>query len=83
MNLVTVKIEGMSCGMCEAHICDTIRNNFPDAKKVTASRKMGIATFLTENAVNEETVRNAINETGYTYISLTIEPYKKHSFFSR
>ena len=34
----TVKIEGMMCGMCEAHICDTIRKAVPSAKKVKASR---------------------------------------------
>ena len=22
---VTLKVEGMSCGMCEAHVCETIR----------------------------------------------------------
>ena len=28
-----VKIEGMACGMCEAHINDTIRKLYPSAKK--------------------------------------------------
>lgn len=31
---VTLKVEGMSCSMCEAHICETIRKVVPDAKKV-------------------------------------------------
>lgn len=44
----TVRISGMACGMCEAHICDTIRKTYPDAKKVAASHTKGIATFLTE-----------------------------------
>ena len=35
------------CGMCEAHIRDTIRNAFPDAKKVDASLGKGTADFLT------------------------------------
>ena len=33
-----LKIDGMMCGMCEAHICDTIRKAVPSAKKVSASR---------------------------------------------
>lgn len=49
MNKVTVKIEGMMCGMCEAHICDEIRRNF-GVKKVSASHKKGEATILTERA---------------------------------
>ena len=32
----TLKIDGMMCGMCEAHIKDTIRKAVPDADKVTA-----------------------------------------------
>ena len=24
----TVKIDGMMCGMCEAHVCDVIRQKF-------------------------------------------------------
>ena len=31
---VTLKIEGMACGMCEAHVCETIRKAVPDAKKI-------------------------------------------------
>ncbi len=33
MNKVTVKIAGMRCGMCEAHVCDIIRRAVPSAKK--------------------------------------------------
>ena len=34
----TVGIDGMQCGMCEAHVNDTIRAAFP-VKKVSASHK--------------------------------------------
>ena len=63
MNKMTVKIDGMTCGMCEAHICDTIRRAFPDAKKVSASRKSGEATFLSDGAVDEEALKKAITDT--------------------
>ena len=33
----TLKIDGMMCAMCEAHIADVIRKKLPDAKKVSAS----------------------------------------------
>ena len=35
----TLKIEGMMCSMCEAHINDVIRKAVPGAKKVSSSHK--------------------------------------------
>ena len=61
----TLKIEGMMCGMCEAHICDTIRKTVPGAKKVKASRRKKEATFMTEEVVDAESLKAAINATGY------------------
>ena len=46
-----IHIEGMSCGMCEAHIADTIRHAFPHAAHVSASRSKKEATFVTETPV--------------------------------
>ena len=83
MKKITVKIDGMMCGMCEAHICDTIRRAFPDAKKVSASRKSGEAAFLSENDIDEEALKKAIAETGYTLVSVTSEEYKKRGLFGR
>ena len=77
----TVQIEGMACGMCEAHIQNTIRRVFPDAKKVKASHRKGTAVFLTENGADEETLRNAINPTGYKVLGVSSEPYVKKGLF--
>ena len=46
MNKITLKIDGMMCGMCEAHINDTIRKVYPKAKKVASSHSKGETTFL-------------------------------------
>ena len=73
----TVKIEGMMCGMCEAHIADTIRKAFPQAKKVSASRKKNEAVFLTESAADPEILKNAIESTGYHFISCSSEQHGK------
>lgn len=83
MKKITVKIDGMMCGMCEAHICDTIRRAFPDAKKVSASRKSGEATFLTENGIDGEALKKAIEDTGYTFVSVSTEDYKKRGLFAK
>ena len=83
MKKITVKIDGMMCGMCEAHICDTIRRAFPDVKKVSASRKSGEATFLSDGGIDEEALKKAITDTGYTFVSSSSEDYKKRGLFGR
>ena len=81
MEKVTVRIDGMVCGMCEAHLCDALRKAFPGAKKVSASRKHGEATFLAERPVDRELLKKAIDETGYTFLSASSEPYRKKGLF--
>ncbi len=83
MYKVTAKIEGMMCGMCEVHIAETIRKAFPDAKKLSASRKHGEATFLSEVEIDREKLRKAIEETGYPFISVSVEPYVKRGLSGR
>ena len=83
MILTTLKIEGMMCGMCEAHICDTIRKAVPSARKVTASRKRKEATFLTEEAADPERLQEAVNATGYTCLSVRSEPYERKGWFGK
>lgn len=76
----TIKIDGMMCSMCEAHICDVIRKTVPGAKKVSASHGKGEASFLTEAPVEEE-LRRGINATGYTCLSVQSAPYEKKGWF--
>ena len=71
----------MMCGMCEAHICDTIRKAFPNAKKVKASKSNGEATFLTDATIDKEKLAKEITDTGYTFVSAESEPYKKRRLF--
>ena len=78
-----MKIDGMMCGMCEAHVCDAIRKAVPEAKKVTASRSKKEATFLTEEAVNTDSLKAAIDATGYTCLDIESAPYEKKGLFGR
>ncbi len=77
----TVKIAGMMCGMCEAHIQDTIRKAFPDAKKVNAFHGKGYANFLTKEMPDENRLMEAIEETGYSYVSSETSLYEKKGLF--
>ena len=79
----TLKIEGMMCGMCEAHVSDAIRKAVPSAKKVAASRSKKEASFLTEEAVNTEALKSSIDAPGYTCLSVESVPFEKKGWFGR
>ena len=79
----TMKIDGMMCGMCEAHVCDAIRKAVPTASKVAASRSKKEASFLTDEAVDADSLKAAIDETGYTCLGIESAPYEKKGLFGR
>lgn len=79
---ITMKIDGMMCGMCESHINDTIRRSFP-VKKVNSSHIKGKTVILSENCLDEEKLRDAVSETGYTVLSVEQAPYEKKGLFRR
>jgi copper chaperone CopZ len=80
MNKITVKIDGMMCGMCESHINDVIRKNF-QVKKVTSSHKKGETVLLTEENLSKAQLLTAITSIGYEVKSVTVEPYEKKGLF--
>ncbi len=83
MNQITVGIDGMSCGMCEAHINDTIRRLYPKAKKVSSSYKKKETKFLLDEEIHEEDLRAAIDKTGYTFLSMDVSEYQKRKLFGK
>ena len=82
MQQITLKIDGMMCGMCESHINESIRNHF-SVKKVTSSHTKGETVILTENDLDEAKLKETIDKTGYKLLSASKAPYeKKKGFFS-
>lgn len=71
-----LKIDGMMCGMCEAHINDAIRRTFA-VNKVTSSHTKGEAVIISEAAVDEDKVRAVISETGYELKGIESKNYEK------
>ena len=68
----TVKVDGMMCGMCESHVNDAVRNAI-EVKKVSSSHKKGTTEILTEQPVDEEKVKAAIeNMTGLEVADINI-----------
>ena len=76
-----IRIDGMMCGMCEAHVCDAIRKAVPTARKVAASRSKKEASFLTEEDVNADRLKEAIAATGYRCLGIESAPYEKRGLF--
>ena len=72
----TLKIDGMMCGMCESHINDAVRKDFP-VKKVTASHSKGTCDILSEEPLDEAKLRDTIDATGYTLLDIQSQPYEK------
>ena len=77
----TVKIDGMACTMCEAHINDSVRNNF-DVKKVSSSFKKGESVIISDNSLNREKLVKCIEDTGYKINGIKEEDYVKKGLFS-
>lgn len=78
----TLEIEGMSCGMCESHINDTIRRQFA-VKKVSSSHSKGLTEIISENTLDEEILKKAISDMGYTVLTTKTEEYVKKGLFTR
>lgn len=76
---ITLDVEGMACSMCESHINDTVRKAFA-VKKVTSSHSKGKTEIIAESEINEDDLRSAIAETGYTVTGIQTEPYVKKGF---
>ena len=77
---ITARVDGMQCGMCEAHVNDAVRKAF-DVKKVTSSHTKNQTVILSEQPIDEQALRDVINRTGYEVTSLTSEPYEKKGRF--
>ncbi len=85
MNKVILSIDGMSCGMCEAHVSDTIRKVSDKSAKVSASHTKGTAEIIMEGPPDVARLKAAIKETGYKVLDVKVEPYekKKRGLFGR
>lgn len=75
-----LKIDGMMCGMCEAHMNDLIRKNFK-VKKVTSSVKDGETVIISDAELDIPWAKKQIKDIGYELVDYTSEPYEKKGLF--
>ena len=79
MTKTLLKIDGMMCSMCEAHMNDAIRKAF-DVKKVTSSHSKKETEILSEAPLDEELIKSTVAAAGYTLLDISSEPYEKKGF---
>lgn len=80
MMQTTLKIDGMMCGMCEAHMNDVVRKNC-QIKKVTSSAKDGETVVISENELDIPWLKKEIKAIGYELVSYESKPYEKKGLF--
>ena len=75
-----VKVDGMMCGMCESHVNDAVRQAM-QVRKVTSSHTRGETEIISEDALDEDAVRAAIEKTGYMVTGVRSEPCEKKGHY--
>ncbi len=83
MNKVILTIDGMSCGMCETHVCEAIRKEVDRKAKVSASHTKGTAEILLDGEPDVARLKAAVGATGYKVTDVRVEPYEKKGRFGR
>ena len=78
----TLEVEGMACGMCESHVNSAVRGAFP-VKKVSSSHGRGQTVIQSEQALDEQALRSAIEATGYTVRAIHRAAFEKKRLFGR
>ena len=82
MKKITLKVDGMMCGMCEAHANDAVRSAV-NVEKVTSSHKAGETVVICDDGIAPELIKEAIEKAGYKVTDIQNEPYEKKGFFAR
>lgn len=72
----TLGIEGMMCGMCEAHINDAIRRSF-DVRSAKSDRRRKRCVVVSEGELDRQRVARVVGDLGYDLVSMESEPYQR------
>lgn len=77
-----LKVEGMACGMCEAHVNDAVRAHFA-VKKVSSSHGKNETRIESELPLDEAALRRVIGDSGYSVTAVDSHPLVKKGLFGR
>lgn len=83
MKKIILKIDGMRCGMCEAHVNDAARKGVKeDLIKIKSNHKNGECKVLLNDDADVEILIDSIKKEGYNVLSKeVIENYTKKGLF--
>ena len=79
MEKITVKIDGMMCGMCESHMNDTFRQNFK-VKKVSSSHAKGETVAIVDEDIPDEKLKEAVEKQATLLFPLKESLMRKKDF---
>ena len=68
----TMKIEGMMCGHCEAHVTKAVKEAF-GVEDVVSSHEKGTTVIHAPEKLDEDKIREVIKEAGYEVTGITQE----------
>ena len=63
----TLKIEGMMCGHCEAHVRQALEA-LPGVESAAVSHESGTAVVTLSADVSDEVLKKAVADAGYTVV---------------
>ena len=63
----TLKIEGMMCGHCEAHVRQALEA-LPGVESAAVSHESGTAVVALSADVSDEVLKKAVTDAGYTVV---------------
>ena len=69
---VTVNVEGMMCGHCEAHVNEAIKKAF-GVEEVVSSHESNTTIFTAPEKIDEDKIRQTIKDAGYEVTGITQE----------
>lgn len=80
MKKLVLKIDGMKCGMCEAHVKDAIRS-VCNPKHLKASHIKNEASMVIDDSENIDNIIARIEKDGYRVLDKELSDYEKKGFF--
>ena len=82
MTKITLKIEGMMCGMCEAHMNDAAREVL-GVSKISSSHLKKETVITADEDISDEQLRAAVEKAGYELVEISRETIEKKGFFAK
>ncbi len=67
---VSLKIDGMSCGMCEGKITENLKKT-GKCSKISVSAKDKSASFETTSELSDGEIKKAVSDAGYKVTEIT------------